>query len=133
MSSVTKPLHRTNYPSIDAASPSQSQAGRKILITSSSAVVGRAAAAGFVTAGADTVVVTSRSAEKALTVAMGLEVAGKGNTKVVGYQYEIADGGSVNKLWDCLERDRIQIDTLILNATENVPNAQECTNSFPPL
>jgi hypothetical protein len=48
MSEVTKILYRKNYPAIDAASPEQSQAGRKVLITGASAVIGRAAAQGFV-------------------------------------------------------------------------------------
>jgi NAD(P)-dependent dehydrogenase (short-subunit alcohol dehydrogenase family) len=131
MSEVTKVLYRKNYPAIDAASPEQSQAGRKVLITGGSAVIGRAAAQGFVTAGADVVVITSRSAEKASRVAKELEAAGNGHTKVLGYQYEIADEESVNALWDNLARDGVQIDVLILNATENVPNAQQCAH--PPI
>ena len=131
MSEVTKVLYRKNYPAIDAASPEQSQAGRKVLITGASAVIGRAAAQGFVTAGADVVAITSRSAEKASRVAKELEAAGNGHTKVLGYQYEIADEDSINALWDSLARDEIQVDVLILNASENVPNAQEC--AYPPI
>jgi short-subunit dehydrogenase len=91
MSEVTKILYRKNYPAIDAASPEQSQAGRK-----------------------------------ASRIAKELEAAGNGHTKVLGYQYEIADEVSVNALWDNLARDGLQIDILILNAVQNVPNAQEC-------
>lgn len=125
MSEVTKTLHRKNYPAIDAASPEQSQAGRKILITGGSAVIGRAAAEGFVTAGADTVVITSRSAEKAKSVAKEIETAGNGRTKVFGYQYEIKDIDSVKALWDQLELDGIQIDVLVLNTTDLTPAAPE--------
>lgn len=129
MSEVTKILHRENYPAIDAASPEQSQTGRKVLITGGSAVIGRAGAQGFVAAGADVVAITSRSAEKASRVAAEIEAAGKGHTKVLGYQYEIDDEVSVNALWDNLDRDGVQIDVLILNASEKVPNIQECRYS----
>jgi hypothetical protein len=61
MSEVTKVLYHKNYPAIDAASPEQSQAGRKLLITGALAVIGRAAAQGFVTASAGVVAITSRS------------------------------------------------------------------------
>ncbi|KAK7227932.1 hypothetical protein V2G26_000102 [Clonostachys chloroleuca] len=130
MSEVTKTLHRKNYPAIDAASPEQSQAGRKVLITGGSAVIGRAAAEAFVTAGADTVAITSRSAEKATNVAKEIEDAGNGKTKVVGYEYEINDVNSVKALWDSLERDGIQIDVLVLNATALVPAAPEPEQSL---
>lgn len=125
MSEVTKILRRKNYPGIDAALPEQSQTGQKVLITGGSAVIGRAAAQGFITAEADVVVITSRSADKATQVAKELQAAGKG-TKVFGYQYEIDDEASVNGLWDQLERDGIQIDVCILNTTANVPNQHDC-------
>ena len=129
MSEVMTVLHRKKYTAIDAASPEQSQAGRKVLITGASSVIGRAAAQGFVTVGADVVAITSRSLEKASRVAKELEAAGQGHTKVLGYQYDIDDEVSVNALWDKLDRDGVQIDVLILNATENAPNAQECPYS----
>jgi NAD(P)-dependent dehydrogenase (short-subunit alcohol dehydrogenase family) len=91
MSEVTTVLHRKNYPAIDAASPEQSQAGREVLITGASAVIGRTAAQGFVTAGADFIAITSRSLEKASRVAKELEAAGQRHTKVLGYQYDIED------------------------------------------
>jgi FlaA1/EpsC-like NDP-sugar epimerase len=124
MSKFTKVLHRKNYAAIDAASPEQSQAGRNILITGGSDVIGRAAAQGFVTAGADVVAITSRSKEKASRVAKEIEAVGKG-TKVLGYQYEIGDEASVNALWDSLKRDGIEINVLILNTSANIPTAQE--------
>ncbi|KFY14404.1 hypothetical protein V492_02651 [Pseudogymnoascus sp. VKM F-4246] len=124
MSNFTKVLHRKNYAAIDAASPEQSQAGRNILITGGSDVIGRAAAQGFVTAGADVVAITSRSEEKASRVAKEIEAVGKG-TKVLGYQYEIGDEASVNALWDNLKRDGVEIDVLILNTSANIPTAQE--------
>lgn len=127
MSAITKILHRKNYPAIDAASPEQSQAGRKVLITGGSAVIGRATAEAYVTAGADTVVITSRSAEKATKVAKEIEASGNGQTKVAGYQYEIKDINSVKTLWDNLDRDGIQIDILVLNATDLAPAASERT------
>lgn len=130
MSEVTKVLHRKNYPAIDAASPEQSQVGRKVLITGASAVIGRAVAQGFVTAGADVVAITSRSAEKASRVAKELEAAGQGQTKVLGYQYEIEDELSVNALWDNLNRAAIQIDVLILNASDTYQNAEQCPYSY---
>lgn len=128
MSQVTKTLHRQNYPAIDAASPEQSQAGRKILITGGSAVIGRSAAQAFVTAGADTVVITSRSAQRAADAAKEIEGEGHGRTKVYGYQYEICDADSVTSLWDQLARDGIEIDVLILNATDLIPPVAESTN-----
>ncbi|RDW80982.1 hypothetical protein BP5796_05680 [Coleophoma crateriformis] len=125
MSEVTKVLHRQNYPAIDAASPEQSQAGRKVLITGASEVVGRAAAQGFVTAGADTVAITSRSAEKAARVAKELEAAGNGQTKVLGYAFDVDDEASVHGLWDQLARDGVQVDVLILNASSQIPTADK--------
>lgn len=130
MSEVTKLLHRKNYPAIDAASPEQSQAGRKVLITGASAGIGRAAAQGFVTAGADVVAITSRSAERASRAAKELEAAGQGHTKVLGYQYEVGDEGLINALWDKLDRDGIQIDVLILNAAANIPTEAESKFSY---
>jgi NAD(P)-dependent dehydrogenase (short-subunit alcohol dehydrogenase family) len=124
MSKFTKVLHRTNYAAIDAASPEQSQAGRNILITGGSAVIGRAAARGFVTAAADVVAITSRSEETASRVAKEIEAVGKG-TKVLGYQYEIGDEASANALWENLKRDGVEIDVLILNTSANIPTARE--------
>lgn len=132
MSGVTRVLHRKNYPAIDAASPEQSQAGRKILIIGGSAVIGRTAAQAFVTAGADAVAITSRSAEKASRVANEVQeaAAGKsGHTKVHGYQYDLDDEAAVDVLWDALDRDGFQADVLILNAAANAPTAQECLYS----
>ena len=127
MSGITKTLHRKNYPAIDAASPEQSQTGRTILITGGSAVIGRAAAEAFVTAGADTVIITSRSAQKAADVAKEIQAKGGGRTKVLGYQLEIRDVNSVNALWDDMARDGIQVDVLILNTTDLVPPAADGT------
>jgi NAD(P)-dependent dehydrogenase (short-subunit alcohol dehydrogenase family) len=124
MSNFTKVLHRKNYATIDAASAEQSQTGRNILVTGGSDVIGLAVAEGFVTAGAGVVAITSRSEEKALRVAKEIEAVGKG-TKVLGYQYEIADEASVNALWDNLKRDSIEIDVLILNTSANIPAVQE--------
>lgn len=125
MSEVTKTLRRRNYPAIDAESPDHSQSGRNVLITGGTAVIGHAAAQGFIAAGANVVAITSRSGERAALCAKELEDAGKG-TKVIGYQYENADEASVNALWDSLKRDGIQIDVCVLNTTANVPNAEEC-------
>lgn len=125
MSEVTKILHRKNYHAIDASSPEQSQAGRKILITGGTDVIGRAAAQRFVIAHADVVIITSRSGERASRVAKELEEGGNG-TAVLGYQYEICDEDSVNALWDKLESDGVEVDVLVLNTSANIPTAQEC-------
>ncbi|KAJ6546875.1 hypothetical protein B0H19DRAFT_1211642 [Mycena capillaripes] len=129
MSEVTRILHRKNYASIDAARPEQSQAGRKFLITGSCGGLGLHMARAFVTAGADIVVVTSRSMEKAERTAKELEAGGKGRTKVHGYQYQINDEKSVQGLWDAVAKDGFQIDVLIMCATESVPKVSTCTPS----
>ncbi|KAL2072307.1 hypothetical protein VTL71DRAFT_11650 [Oculimacula yallundae] len=87
-------------------------------------VIGRAAAEAFVIVGASIVVITSRSLEKAIRVAKEIEAVGKGTT-VLGFQYEIRNEASGNALWDDLRRDCIEIDVLVLNASANIPTAQE--------
>jgi NAD(P)-dependent dehydrogenase (short-subunit alcohol dehydrogenase family) len=126
MSEVTKTLHRTNYPAIDAASLEQSQSGRRVLITGSSGGIGLAVAKAYVTAGADVVVVTSRTAEKASRVADELKATGKDSTMVLGYRWEQNEEASINALWDDLQIRRIQIDILILCATESLTGVEIC-------
>jgi NAD(P)-dependent dehydrogenase (short-subunit alcohol dehydrogenase family) len=126
MSEVTRTLHRTNYPAIDAASPEQSQSGWRVLITGSSGGIGLAVAKAYVTAGADVVVVTSRKAEKAKRVANELQAVGKDLTKVLGYRWEQKEDASINALWDDIQRQHIQIDTLVLCTTESVPGVELC-------
>ena len=125
MSLITKTLHRKNYAVIDAASPEQSQTGRKVLITGGTGTIGRAAAEAFVTAGADTVVITSRDAKKATSIAEQIEAEGRGLTKVRSYQMELRDVDSIKALWDNLARDGIELDVLILNASDLVPPVPE--------
>jgi glutamyl-tRNA reductase len=126
MSEVTRTLHRTNYPAIDAASQGQSQSGRRVLITGSSGGIGLAVAKAYVTAGADVVVVTSRTVGKAKQVANELQAVGKDHTKVLGYRWEQKEDASINALWDDIQREHIQIDTLILCTTESVPGVEIC-------
>lgn len=127
MSKITKTLHRQNYAAIDAASPGNSQTGRKVLITGGTGTIGRAAAQAFVTAGADTVVITSRDAAKASRIAKELETKSNGRTKVRGYQMELRDINTVNALWDSIARDGIELNTLVLNTTDLVPPTPEGT------
>lgn len=125
MSLVTKTLRRQNYAAIDAASPEQSQAGRKVLITGGTGVIGRAAAQAFVIAGADTVVITSRDAARAADTAKEIEARDQSYTKVRGYEMELRDMDSVKRLWDNLARDGIELDVLILNTTDLVAPVPE--------
>ncbi|KAH7115061.1 hypothetical protein B0J11DRAFT_539754 [Dendryphion nanum] len=130
MSEVTPTLHRKSYDAISASSPSQSQSERNVLITGSSDGIGKEVARAYVTAGAKTVVITSRSQEKADRTVAELQQDAKEGTKVVGYQFELNEEKSVQALWDNLHNASIGIDVLVLCATESLPGVQIFTPSI---
>jgi len=120
MSEVTPTLHRQNYDAISASSPAQSQVGRTVLITGSSDGIGLEVARAYITARAKTVVITSRTEEKAQRTVADLSANAKDGTKVVGFQLELNNEKSVQKLWDNVRDADIQVDVLILCASESL-------------
>ena len=126
MSEVTRTLHRKNYDAISASSPAQSQAGRTVLITGSSGGIGLAVARAYITAGAKTVVITSRTQEKALRTALELQTSSQGRSQVVGFQLELNDEKSVGAVWDGLRDTGVRVDVLVLCTSESLTDVQIC-------
>ena len=132
MSFVTPTLRRKNYDAISASSPSNSQTGHSVLITGSSDGIGKEVARAYVTAGAKTVVITSRSQEKADRTVTELQQEAKEGTKVIGFQFELSEETSVQALWDSVRDANVAIDILVLCASESLTGVQICKRYFIP-
>jgi short-subunit dehydrogenase len=123
MTTLTKAHHRLPYPAIHPSSPSNSQTGRTILITGSSTGIGFATARAFVTANASQVIVLGRRDDILQDAVVQLEAAKPpgSTTKILLRQCDIANGASLEELWQGLKSDGVNVDVLILNAAMTGP------------
>jgi len=89
--------------------------GQTVLLTGGTSGIGRATAAAIHALGAD-VVITSRSLERANSVAAEIEAAHDGEGSVTGASLDTSDFGSINELVDRITTEFASVDVLINNA-----------------
>ncbi|KAK4235290.1 short-chain dehydrogenase/ reductase [Achaetomium macrosporum] len=117
MASTTKVFHHAPYPAISPENPSNSQAGKTILITGSSSGIGYATAKSFVQANASRVIISGRNPETLNLAAANLKKEAK-SSQVLTRVVDINDETSIDQLWKSFSNEGIIIDVLILNAAD---------------
>jgi NAD(P)-dependent dehydrogenase (short-subunit alcohol dehydrogenase family) len=118
MATFTSIYHRKPYPAIDPAAPQNSMHGRSVLIAGATGGIGLATAHAFLKASPSQIIILGRR-ESALTAAVAELNAARPTSspaKIIGKQCDISDPAHVNKLWEGLKSEHIEVDILILNA-----------------
>lgn len=106
---LTQTLHHTQYPAIDPTNPSNSAAGKTVVISGGASGIGYAIAQGFSAAGAATVVILARRQEVLDEASAKLRAeneAAKRSTDVWTYLLDINDGPAAESVFDAI-RQRI--------------------------
>jgi NAD(P)-dependent dehydrogenase (short-subunit alcohol dehydrogenase family) len=119
MAQFINKIHKQSYPSISPAQPKLSQAGKSVLITGGSEGVGYAIARSFAQAAASNIIILARRAEKLTSAIEKLrkELSPGFGGRILGYPCDIADEGSVARVWQILaDEEGISVDVLVLNA-----------------
>jgi len=112
---ITSKTHKAVYPAISPSNPSVSQSGKTILITGATRGIGFETARAFATAGAERVIILGRDQSKSDSAAEELNQQ-TGRNVFEGRSCEIASPASLDKLWDQLDSDGIDVDVIVLNA-----------------
>lgn len=123
MTTLTKVHHRKPYPAIDPSSPANSQAGRTILVTGSSAGIGFEIAKAFITASASCVIILGRRQEVLTAAVKELEASlpADATVKILARKCDIGNAKETEALWVYLKREGIDVDVMILNAAKTGP------------
>jgi NADP-dependent 3-hydroxy acid dehydrogenase YdfG len=123
MTTLTKVHHRKPYPAIDPTSPANSQTDRTIMITGASSGIGFEIAHAFLTASASQVIILGRRPDALASAVAKLEAlkSPHSQAKILSRQCDVGNGPEVEKLWQGLKKDRIQVDVLVLNAAKTGP------------
>ncbi|KAE8354977.1 hypothetical protein BDV28DRAFT_129889 [Aspergillus coremiiformis] len=109
--------HKTVYPAIAATAPALSQMGRTVLITGGSKGIGFAIARAFATAGAARVILVARPSVELSTAEDRIKQAVPSFPgQVVAVPCDLGQVEQVDRLWDDLQAQGIQVDILVLNA-----------------
>lgn len=121
MTDFTERFHHEVYDEIDPKNPENRQQGRTILITGASRGVGLAIALAFATAKADLIVLVARRRELLVTAMKTMRrlVGRPVHTKFRAYVCDIAHRSSIQDLWESLAKDKVSVDTLVLNAARD--------------
>jgi short-subunit dehydrogenase len=120
MAIFTKAFHHTSYPEISPSSSINSQSGKTVLITGSSAGIGLATAEAFIIARASRVIILSRQESFLASALQTLENSRPvgSTTQILGRTVSINDIESIKSLWDDFKIDGIEVNILILNAAK---------------
>ncbi|KAI1306932.1 putative short-chain dehydrogenase [Xylaria venustula] len=120
---LTDPVHKDSYASIDPLRPELSQAGKTVLITGGNSGIGYGIAQAFIRASAAKVIILGRrkdvvsSAAQALSAEAGTAYKGE----IVGVPCDIGDAAAVDTLWATLRDDGVVVDVLVLNVAAFAP------------
>lgn len=98
-----------------------------MLIIGGTRPIGVPTAKAYVDAKAERVVITFRSSNKAVALAANVKQESKTSAEVLSYQVVLQDAGDINKLWDDLKRDEINMDVLVLNGSGTPKGTPEGT------
>ncbi|KAI0431014.1 putative short-chain dehydrogenase [Xylaria sp. FL1042] len=121
---LTDPVHKTTYASIDPSRPELNQAGRTVLITGGNSGIGYGIAQAFLRASAAKVIILGRRKDVVAEAAQKLaaEAAGAGyKGQVVGVPCDMTDAAAVEALWARLRDDGVVVDVLVLNVAVFAP------------
>lgn len=118
MATFTSTYHRKPYPAIDPSAPQNSMHGRAVLVAGATGGIGLATAYAFLKASPSRIIILGRR-ESAITEAVAELNAARPTsspTNIIGKQCDISNIAQVDKLWEGLKTERIEVDILILNA-----------------
>ncbi|KAK8176746.1 hypothetical protein BC567DRAFT_197146 [Phyllosticta citribraziliensis] len=118
---LTQTLHRTVYSAIDPASPSNSAAGKRVVISSGATGIGYAIAQSFVTAHAAVVILLARRADALEEAADKLRAyAAEQNTATTIWTYtlDIRDDAATGAVF----KDNQDVDILVTSAAYFAPH-----------
>ncbi|KUJ24227.1 NAD(P)-binding protein [Mollisia scopiformis] len=123
MTTFTKIHHHKSYPAIDPTSSANSQKGRTVLITGSSAGIGFEIARAFISASASRVIILGRRQDVLDAAVSNLESwkPASSATIITPFRCDISHEIEIKELWEKLEREDIEVDGLILNAAKTGP------------
>jgi len=121
LSQFVKTVYRDVYPSIDPRDPSNSQAGKVIVITGASRGIGRMGFANsFAHAAPKGIVLTARSAEELTEVEHEIHAINR-EIDVLVVPTDLSDVKAVASLWEKVESKFGHADVLINNAGTGLP------------
>ncbi|RSL56402.1 hypothetical protein CEP54_008870 [Fusarium duplospermum] len=112
---VSVRIHDKPYEAILPQRPELSQAGRTVLVCGGSTGIGHAIARNYCVAGASNVILLGRRAD-VLNGAVAKLNEAHPNTAVTGRVCDLHVRDQVQQLWDNLEKEKVGIDVLVLNA-----------------
>ncbi|KAJ4246859.1 hypothetical protein NW762_013411 [Fusarium torreyae] len=112
---VTIRNHTKPYNSISAKRPELCQVGKTVLVCGGSTGIGHAIARNYCVAGATHVVILGRRTDVAKDAASKLNESYP-NTKVTARTCDVFVRAQTQQVWDDLEKDKVLIDVLIVNA-----------------
>ncbi|KAF5551317.1 peroxisomal short-chain alcohol dehydrogenase [Fusarium mexicanum] len=112
---VTIRNHNKPYEAISPQRPELSQAGRTVLVCGGSTGIGHAIARNYCIAGASDVIILGRRSDVAEKAASKLNEAYPG-TNVTWRTCDLFNRDQAKQLWDNLEKERILVDVIIVNA-----------------
>ncbi|KAF1838655.1 NAD(P)-binding protein [Decorospora gaudefroyi] len=113
---LTSKVHRSMYPFLDPSNPALSAKGKTVLITGVSGGIGRAIAEAWMIAGAKSIVLTGRNAEKLREVEEKLLAMGQGGTKIVVITADTTREEDAESLWKKAGAEVGRVDVLVNNA-----------------
>jgi hypothetical protein len=110
----TRTIHRSVYPAISPTNPSNSAAGKVVLVTGGGSGLGKHIAAAFNQAGAKAVIITGRR-EKALREAAA-ELEKSGDARVLWFVADVTDEVALTRAFASAAEAVGPIDVVVANA-----------------
>ncbi|KAK2596433.1 hypothetical protein N8I77_013323 [Diaporthe amygdali] len=117
MASTTKTFHHAPYPAVSAENPSNSQAGKTVLITGSASGIGYEIANKFAQANAARIIISGRNSKTVDKAATDLKKEAI-SSEILTRVFSINEEASIDQLWESFSNEGILIDVLILNAAD---------------
>lgn len=112
--SYTKKYHRSKYPAIDPSKPSNSAAGKVVIITGGGSGLGPHIAQAFITAGARAIGIIGRRAKVLEETKKELEAFGK--AQIVTAAADVTDVDGLNKAVTSIKEQTGPINVFVANA-----------------
>lgn len=110
----TRTIHRSVYPAISPTNPSNSAAGKVVLVTGGGSGLGKHIAAAFNTAGAKAIIITGRRENVLREAAAELEKSG--DARVLFFVADVTDEGALKGVFESVEEAVGKVDVVVANA-----------------